>query len=184
MSQWRNYIPQSDSGRVENISRSLESAVRDINAIWTRLGPETKAVPPIGDGGGGGGGGAIAGTLTSTLSRGGTATLSTGDTVTDNTMIPGTIALPTGTYLVAVLDAGDGTTYWAIVPGWCFRLRGTLPAGAISSGSTGTVALANSMGNITARNRKGESTPTGSKGCECQWSELDNEWLISDWNCA
>lgn len=181
MSTYPYFVPQSDEQRVNHLARESEQARRDITNLQRQIDKSLGDVIPAD---GGGGGGAIAGTLTSTLSRGGTATLSTGDTVTDNTMIPGTIALPTGTYIVAVLDAVDGTTYWAIVPGWCFRLRGTLPAGAISSGSTGTVALANSMGNITARNRKGESTPTGSKGCECQWSELDNEWLISDWNCA
>ena len=181
MSTYPYFTPQSDEQQMRHLSRESEQARRDITNLQRQIDKSLGDVIPSG---GGGSGGAIAGTLTSTLSRGGTATLSTGDTITDNTMVPGTIALPSGTHIVAILDAVDGTTYWAVIPGWCYRLRGTLPAGAIASGSTGTIALANSMGNVTARNRKGESSPSGSKGCECQWSELDNEWLISDWNCA
>lgn len=182
MSTYPYFTPQSDEQRVRHLARESEQARRDITNLQRRLNQDLGDVIPAATSGGSGG--AIAGTLTSTLTRGGTATLSTGDTVTDNTMMPGTIALPTGTYIVAVLDSADGTTYWAIIPGWCYRLRGTLPSGAITNGSTGTVALANSMGNVTARNRKGVSSPTGSKGCECQWEEATTEWLISDWNCA
>ncbi len=178
----RFFAPESSEQMLSRHGRDIEQAARDITNLQRQLQKQTGDVIP--DSGGTGSGGAIAGTLTTTLARSGTATLSTGHTITDNTEMPGTIVLPTGTHIKAVLDSVDGTTWHAIIPGWCFRLRGTLPAGAITSGSTGTVALANSFGNVTARNRKGESSPVGSKGCMCQWEEAAGEWLVDDWNCA
>lgn len=179
----RLYQAESQEAQIARFARDIEQAGRDIVNLQRQMVKPTG--DPFGDAGeSGGAGGAIAGTLTSTLSRGGTATLSTGDTITDNNEMPGTIVLPVGTRIKAVLDSVGGTIWHAIIPPWCFRLRGTLPAGAITNGSTGTVALANSFGNVTARNRKGESSPTGSKGCMVQWEEAAGEWLVDDWNCA
>lgn len=183
----RLFQAESQEAQIARFARDIEQAGRDIVNLQRQMVKPTG--DPFGDAGeSGGAGGAIAGTLTSTLSRGGTATLSTGHTITDNTEMPGTIVLPVGTRIKAVLDSVGGTIWHAIIPGHCYRLRGTLPATTISSGGTGTVTLSNSGygTTVTARNRKGEGSPTGSRGCMIQWEEVPggtSEWLIDDWNC-
>lgn len=181
-SQWLNYIPQSDSGRIEHLSRSLESAVRDINAIWTRIGPETKAVPPIGDSGGASTNGYAVGTLDGPIGRSDTGI---GFTVTDGDssctlvgdykdQIPQYVEIPSGTKLSATKV---GAVWTIDPPGWLYTLQGSLASG-IAAHAVGAVTT--DLGTITLA---ANNTETDAAIGWCMVTAKPNgSWVLSNFN--
>lgn len=178
---------------MDRLQRAAEQHARDITNIWRRLGV------PVGDLSSdtdtNSGASTVIGTLASTLSRNGSATLTlyggsasggigsaTGGTasVVDIGAMPGTIALKVGAKLKATRLASG--LYVAEIPGWIYMLRGTTPGSAVTSGSTGSVVLANSLGTVATRNPYTASTAT-SKVCYVKWNEPAEEWEFLLWEC-
>lgn len=162
-------------------ARALESAQRDIVNLQRRDDDQTWGGPRSGgDGGDVAEPAFVRGSLSSTLVRGGTATLDLGastevDIADPDNQLPGTITLPTGTKLYAHRHAASGV-YYVDPPAWSFTLPDcTLPGGGINAAASGTVTTP--FGNVTAHNRSATKA-VGSGWCAVAWDEDADVWIL------
>ncbi len=191
----RFFAPESDQQMLSRFARDIEQAARDITNLQRQLQKQTGDVIPDSTG-------ALPvtsflfGKLTSTLTRGGTATFQQWSanpagglgsatslpavTIVDAAELPTGIALPVGTVYKAQLQGN----VWIAQGAEAYYLLHDceLPGGGIASGGTGTVtslALSQTFSGVN-NNSAYDATPNG--WCCIGWSKIANAWHLVDFD--
>jgi len=188
----RFFAPESTEQMISRHARDIEQAARDITNIQRQLKQQTGDVLPDA------GGGALPitsflfGKLTSTLTRGGTATLKqwsvnpsggigsatprTDDTIVDASELPTGIILPTGTPYKAQLQ---GNVWVAQGAEAYFVLHDCqLPGGGIAAGGSGTVTWLTLSLTISSVANNTAVAAASSGWCCIGWNKPTATWHL------